>query len=779
MRNRLAVFLMAGALASTASMLPAQAQSAKKTTQPPAPVSSGDNTPIITIGQTAVPVREFRYVYNKNNSNADDAYTDKSVREYVELYSNFKLKVMEAERLKMDTNAAFKAELEGYRKQLAQPYLTEKSVSEHLVREAYDRMKEEVRASHILIMVDQQAAPKDTLAAYNKINGIRDRALKGEDFGKLAGQYSEDPSAKVNGGDLGFFSSMQMVYPFESAAFSTPTGQISKPVRTRFGYHIVKVIGRRPSQGQVTVSHIMIKANPGMPAEDSLEAVRKINEIYGRLQKGEKFESLATVYSEDQGSREKGGQLPAFTTGSMIPSFEDAAFNLKDTGAFSKPFQTPYGWHIVKLINRKPLETYEELEPSLKTRVQRDSRSELNRTALLVRLKKEDKLVEFPKIRDKAFGKADTSLLSGHWKYKRADKKLNDQVLFSINGENHSVSEFFDYVEKSQGANKKSTPGYLIQLAYNTYVDDQLIKYEDKHLADKYEDYRMLYKEYRDGILLFSLMDKEVWTKAIEDTVGLRSFYDQHKQNYRWDTRADAVIYNVANKKALDDVKAKIKVRRYVASDAPENVNFNNNEFSLTSTERTNVRRIAITMQNDTTLTAEVRGLADAGEKAGLSRKRAKLVVDSLVKEGIPAKHIKLIDGGPAKKGTKAGENRKAVVTYYSSSLKALEREMNQKDPLAVQITEGKFQKEDNPVLSKLTWRVGDYTIMDDPTGKGRITYVVIKSIEQPRSKTLDEARGLVISDYQNELEKQWVASLRAKNPVKVNEDEVKKIVKK
>ncbi len=775
MRHRLAVFLLSGAIASVS----AQAQNQKKSAQPAPAATSTENTPIITIGQTSVPVREFRYVYNKNNSNAEDAYTDKSVREYVELYSNFKLKVMEAERLKMDTNASFKSELEGYRKQLAQPYLTEKSVSDKLVREAYDRMKEEVRASHILIMVDPQAAPKDTLAAFNKVNSLRDRAMKGEDFGKLARENSEDPSAKTNGGDLGYFSSMQMVYPFESAAFNTATGQLSKPVRTRFGYHLVKVTGRRASQGQVTVAHIMIKANPGMPTEDSTEAVRKINEIYGRLQKGEKFESLATVYSEDQGSREKGGALPAFTTGSMIPSFEEYSFALKDTGNISKPFQTPYGWHIVKLLNRKPLETYEELEPTLKTRVQRDSRSELNRTALLARLRKENNVKEFPKVKEKAMAKADTSMLSGKWQYKRADKKTNDLVLFSINGENHKVGEFLEYVEKSQTANKKSNPQYLMGLAYTSYLDDQILKYEDKHLADKYEDYRMLYKEYRDGILLFSLMDKEVWTKAIEDTAGLKAFYEKNKQNYRWDTRADAVIYNVSNKKALDEVKMKAKARRFLSSDQAETITFNNNAFELTSTERTNVRRVALTLMNDTSLSAEVRGLADAGEKSGMSRKRAKIIVDSLIREGVPAGKIKLIDGGAAKKGTKAGENRKAVVSYYSSSLKTLEREMNQKDPLAVQITEGKFQKEDNPVLGKLTWRVGDYTIMDDPTGKGRITYVDIKSIEQPRAKTLDEARGLVISDYQNELERQWVASLRAKNPVKVNEDEVKKIVKK
>ena len=768
-------------LAWLLAILPAAtvfAQSGKPAASPTP--AAKDNTPIITVGKTAVPYSEFEYVYKKNNANADDAYTEKSVREYVDLYSKFKLKVMDAERLRLDTVPSFKTELEGYRKQLAQPYLTEKSVTDKLMREAYDRMKTEVRAQHILITCDPQADPKDTLKAFTKVMDLRKRALAGEDFGKLAKEYSEDPSAKTNSGDLGYFSSMQMVYPFENAAFATAKGQISAPVRTRFGYHIVKVIDKRPSQGQVQVAHIMVKANPGMPAEDSLAAVRKINEIYQKVTVGkEDWSVAAATFSEDPGSKSQGGKLPMFGSGQMIPEFEEVAFAMKDTGSISKPFRTDYGWHIIKMLSKKPLEKYEEMEPSLKTRVGRDSRSELNRAALLTRLRKEDNLKEFPKVKAKVLAKGDTSLLTGRWRYKRADK-LNKEVLFSVNGENHTVEDFYNYIEKSQSENKKSSPAYLMQLAYTSYVDDMLMKYEERHLADKYEDYRMLMKEYRDGILLFTLMDQKVWTKALEDTAGLKTFYAAHKANYQWGKRAVATIYNVADKKTLDEVKTRAAVRKFSVNEpAKQTLLFEKDAFKINSKQMVEVRSTGFNIRNDENLSIVVTGYALPGEKAGVSRKRGKILYDSLVKVGVPAARMTLKDGGFVAKGSPALENRKAEVTYFSSALKALERSMNIASPLAVQITEGKFQKGDNAVLDKLDWHVGDFTILDDPSGKGRVTYVVISAIEEPRAKTLDEARGLVISDYQNQLEKDWVDGLRKDNPVTVNDVEVKKLIRK
>ncbi|MBY0426894.1 MAG: peptidylprolyl isomerase, partial [Cytophagales bacterium] len=278
---------------------------------------SGSEPVLMTVKGKPVLVNEFTYVYNKNNNNSQDKGTDKSVREYLDLYTNFRLKVLSAEELGLDTAQSFKTELEGYRKQLAQPYLTEKSVTEKLIKEAYDRSKEEINASHILISVSPDADPKDSLAAFKKISDLRARITKGEDFAKLAKEFSQDPSAKFNGGSLGYFTALQMVYPFENAAYNTPKGEISQPVRTRFGYHLVKVIDRRPSQGEVKVAHIMLRATAGLSAEDSLGIKNKIDELYNKLKAGGDWNTLCSQFSDDQGSKGNGGELPLFGVGAI------------------------------------------------------------------------------------------------------------------------------------------------------------------------------------------------------------------------------------------------------------------------------------------------------------------------------------------------------------------------------------------------------------------------------------------------------------------------------
>src|SRR5688572_25403022 len=485
MRNHLLVI-------GAATLVLAGCKSSKPNASAPQPV-------IETIGSTPVYTPEFQYVYNKNNANSDNAYSKASLEEYLNLYTNFRLKVMEAEAKGLDTTEAFRRELEGYKQQLAQPYLTEKSVTDKLVREAYDRMKKEINASHILINVNPDAEPKDTLAAYNKIADLRKRALGGEDFEKLAKEFSEDPSAKENGGKLGYFTALQMVYPFEDAAYKTDKGQISQPVRTRFGFHILKVNDIRDAQGEIKVSHIMVRATPNMPKADSAEAKRKVDEIYKRVQKNENWDKLASQFSEDAGSANNGGDLPWFGTGRMIPSFEDAAFKLQKPGDISNPVQTPYGWHIIKLEEKRGLPTYEETEASLRGKVAKDSRSELNKAAFLKRIRTENKFTEVKGAKDPALSKADSSVVKGQFKYTPAAKdKVGDAPLFLIQDKKYSIKDFYKYVEANQQAKKNANPRHTMQTLYDQYVEASLVSYEKENLETKHIDYKMLVKEYRD-----------------------------------------------------------------------------------------------------------------------------------------------------------------------------------------------------------------------------------------------------------------------------------------
>jgi peptidyl-prolyl cis-trans isomerase SurA len=733
--------------------------------------------PLMTVGKVQVPSSEFEYVYKKNNANAEDAFSEKSLREYLELYTNFKLKVLDAEKNGLDTTEAFRAELGSYRKQLAQPYLTEKEVTEKLIKEAYERSKEEVNASHILLMVTPDADPKDTLAAYNKIVDIRKKIVAGAKFEDLARQHSEDPSGKANGGGLGYFTALQMVYPFEDAAYKTPKGQISQPVRTRFGYHLIKVNDRRPSQGQVKVSHIMVKANSGMPAEDSLAAKQKADEIYNRVIKGENWDQLCSQFSDDNGSRAKGGLLPMFGTSQMIPSFEEAAFALAKPNDISKPVQTPYGWHIIKLIEKKPLESFTNMEPSIKTKVSKDSRSELNKAALVVRLKKENAFKEVPNALKLALTKADTSLAKGRWTYNEKDPIVK-KPLFSVKNKTFTIGDFFEYQKGNQVLRQTNATDYLMRLSYKAYVEKMLLQYEEEHLEEKSEDYRMLVKEYRDGILLFQLMDNKVWAKALDDTSGLKNFFEKNRDKYTWGERAKATIYNVADKKTLEEVKAKMKSKMFVVADPRfEDIRFDTNSIAMTDIGKTHLSALIQGMRRDQSLSIEVSGHIHNTEKASWSKKRMHLVVDSLKKAGIDAKRIFVKDYGKTIPYSAEGEeNQRVSIKVYGSTPKALEKVMNAKAPLTLQVTEGMFQRTENTVLDGLPqWKVGDYTIENS----GRVVYVEIAAVEAPRRKTLDEARGVIISDYQTYLEKEWLENLHKEFPVKVNEVELKKLVKK
>ncbi|MCB2376087.1 peptidylprolyl isomerase [Hymenobacter sp. BT635] len=762
--------LYAGPLA--AALLAAGCQTTKSTTTAKQPI-------VETLGTHEVPAGEFAYVYRKNNGSAPEFGTRPSVQEYLDLYTNFKLKVLEAEQRGLDTTQAFKRELEGYKQQLAQPYLTEKSVTDQLVREAYDRMSKEVSASHILLRLAPDASPADTLAAYNKIMALRQRVTGGEDFNKVAAETSEDPSARDNGGKLGYFTAMQMVYPFESAAYRTKVGEVSPPVRTRFGYHIIKVNDVRTAQGEIKVAHLMIRATPGMPKADSVTAKKKIDEIYSRLQRNESWDKLVAQFSEDAGSAANGGELPPFGTGRMIPSFEEAAFKLQKPGDLSAPVQTPYGWHLIKLVEKQPVPKFEDMEASLKSKVSKDSRSELNRTAFLKRIRTENQFTENQAGKDYAFAKADTSLVNGRFKYtapapatKASKTPDGNAPLFTIKGKAYPVKDFLAYVQQNQRAKAGADPRFTMQQLYDQYVDQTLTDFEKANLETKYEDYRMLVKEYRDGILLFQLMDEKVWSKAIEDTVGLQKFFADNQSKYQWEPRVQGTVISAATPQLLNQAQTQLKAGRYeVKRVVPPTVVFLAGKSAVIKANWANLDRLASRLQTDTTLTLTVTGRTKRGEAATLAAARANSVKNYFTnKAGVPARRIKTTTSKAA------SADGSALLSMISTSPSALEESLNEQNPLAVQIQQRSFQKGDNKVVDELMSKgPGTYTVNKD----GRYYAVTIDKVLPAGPKTLAEARGQATSDYQNFLEKQWISQLREQYPVKVNQSEVDKLVTK
>jgi peptidyl-prolyl cis-trans isomerase SurA len=517
---------------------------------------------LFTIDDKPYYTDEFSRVYNKNLDLVKDE-SQKDLTQYLELFIGYKLKIAKANKLGLQNGDAYKTELASYRTQLSKNYLSDSKVTKELVEEGYQRSLKEVKASHILLMVDENASPEDTLKAYNKIIDIRNRVLKGEDFGKLAVEFSQDPSAKDNKGDLGYFSAFRMVYAFESAAFKTPVGKVSNPVRTRFGYHLIKVDDVRDNRGEVTVAHIMLLNPKDDKAEDKEANKKKIDDIYQKLQQGESFESLAKQFSDDKSSSSKGGVLARFGSGQLSSEeFENTAFSLTKEKPLSAPFQTRFGWHIVKLIEKHPVRTLDEMKVELENKVSKDDRSRLITNSLNDKLRKKYAV----KRDDKLYAALVKTVTNDYYENKwdvPADTKAFDKKLFAVNEKNITGTSFLIYLKTQQKAGLTLKPiGKLADSFYQKYVDEQLTSYYTDNLEKEFPDFSNVMDEYRDGLLLFDLMEKEIWDRSKTDTLGLKNFYESQKNLYQWKTRLDVVIASSTDqdiiKKAQKLLKQKV-----------------------------------------------------------------------------------------------------------------------------------------------------------------------------------------------------------------------------
>lgn len=615
------------------------------------------NAAVLVVDGEPTTLEEFENIFRKNNR--DSVITPQSLDEYMELFINFKLKVKEAREAGLDTVKKFKTELDGYRAQLARPYLTDADKLNDLVKEAYENYKQEVHAAHILVKVDANASPADTAKAFAKIMAIRERITKGEEFNALAKATSEDPSAKDNAGDLGYFTAFQMVYPFEKAAYQTKVGEVSMPIRTRYGYHLIYVYDKRPARGEMHVAHIVVKPKSEENSEANAEA--KIQEIHQKLISGEAtFEELASKYSDDPTSAKKGGELPWFGTGKMVIEFEDAAFSLKNNGEYSKPFKTAFGWHIVKRLEYRPLASFESMEKEIKNKVSKDSRAEQTKKSFIEKLKKEYAYSIDEVEMNKLLEKADSNAYEGKL---YVNKKSLAKPLIKMNGLTISVSDFNEHMRTKGRAKPTMSPGEYIAASANKLGEDKLLQLEDAKLEEKYTPFRLLMKEYREGILLFEMTDQMVWSKAVKDTAGLAAYYEANKDKFMWPERASVVIYTCSNAEIAKKVRKMLKDKK------------------------------------------------DKSEIAG---------------------------------------------------------ELNKESQLNLQIQEGIYSKEDNALVANAPWSVG---LSNDIPDNDQIVIIQFKEIIPPSVKKLEEARGMITSEYQTYLEQEWIATMRKEHKFSINSE--------
>ena len=441
-------------------------------------LSQKDTKILVTINDNEFSVADFKKVYEKN-LDAIDNEESKNLDKNLDLYVNYKLKVKQAYDLKLDTLKSYMTEIETYKTQLIAPYLQDKEYLTSLIKEAYDRTKTEIRASHILVRLPKNYTSKDTLSSFLKIQKARQRVLSGESFAKVAKEVSEDPSVSVNAGDLGYFSAFKMLYDFEDAAYSTSNGGVSGIFKTRYGYHFLQNNGTRTSKGERQVAHILI--------------------------------SDTTLLGEN--TKSKGGVLPRFGSGRMVKSFETAAFSLNNIGDYSIPFKTKYGWHIVKLLKKFPILPFVEMEKVISDKVRNSGRAKLSDNAVLNRLKNEysitvtessKKLLQRKDLRSLSKDSLNNTLLT-------INKKILLQSDFASFIKNRRLTSFNDMMQK--------------------FIDAEILTYFKENLVNTDSNFAYTLSEYEDGLLLFELMQQKIWNKS-SDTIALKKYYDTRKKSY-------------------------------------------------------------------------------------------------------------------------------------------------------------------------------------------------------------------------------------------------------
>ncbi|MBK7225565.1 MAG: peptidylprolyl isomerase [Saprospiraceae bacterium] len=632
---------------------------------------------LFKVAGNPIHVSEFEYIYNKNNGKDAD-FSKKSLEDYLNLYTKFKLKVQAARDMRLDTVPALIKELEGYRQQLTSNYLNDKEVTDRLAREVYERQKKDLLLSHILISLNNNPTPADTLKAFNQINDIYQKIKSGMAFSEAAKTYSNDVNSARTGGILGWFSAMMPdgFYALENAAYAISeqgSFSYSAPVRSRLGYHILKLEKERPARRKIEAAHILIKKKiKGYPDE---LAKRKADSLYTLIKAGNSFEEFARLHSDDKTSSHQGGNIGYFAINQYEQNFEDAAHALKANGDYSSPVETNIGYHIIKRLNKEDELPYDRAKRKIQADITRDSRFTLAQGTLIEKIKTEAKFNYNKEAFNRLVNLMDSNFFTYKWK---VPDNLVKEKLCTLGKLDFSTDQFMDHVKSNtrmrlQGAEDNNVRNAMQNL-FDDFISQKCLQYEEGRLEDKYPDFKSLMREYREGILLFEATKNVVWDKASEDTLGLKIFYDKNKSRYLWDERA--VILSVT----IDTNNTKIAEKIY-------------NKHKGTS-------------------------------------------IDKLISKF---------------------DKKKSFLSFQKNIV----------------------EKKSTDSYVGLNFQKGFMSPLDKDKINENYHYRKIETILPSGQKSLDEARGYIIADYQEYLEGLWTDELKAKYKVELNESVFNSLIKK
>lgn len=653
--------------------------------------------------------KEFLHSIGKDPVAAPTACTyekRKALEDYVQLFIDYRVKLEDAYEKGFDTLKSLNEELATYRKELAAPYLIDSSTLESLLREAYDRNHYVLHAAHILVPCSASALPEDTLKAYNHAMELYRQALANDDFYAIAQKEmhdqcidSRDPlvrekAEKVNPyeGDLGCFSVFDMIYPFESAAYGMNVGEVHAPVRTRFGYHIIKLFARHNYYGKVQIAHIWI-------SNTDPSAAGKIKSAYRQLESGTSFEVVAKNYSEDRTTSRSGGVMPELAHNQMPFEYVATIANGLKVGEYSEPFQSRFGWHIIKLIKQESIPSYESMVPYYRSRMTRSERSDKPQHIFAEQCKEKYDFVDYTTTKVSKKKKApyaadlssvraviSDSIFSAIFNYD-SNQITDMRPLFKIGDRQFNSRQLARYMYKNKKVRPLSDLDIFLRERYEEFIEAKVLEYADDRLELDNPEFGALIDEYRHGLMIFAYNDYMVWSRAIKDTAGFAAFYDSasvtHYYNdtndnlYYWDERARVHIYSIPDSAML-----------------------------------------------------------------------------------APAKAMKLVN-----KGLKKNWDSQKMVEALSAKLKNTDTTIA--DELVL------VEKDNQNLLSANEWAEGVYCHPKESSG---YDVLVVERLLYPTLKSQEEARGYYLNDYQNYLERQNNASLRAKYKVKVYQEAIDSI---
>ncbi len=724
----------------------------------------------IQIGPKKITAESFLKVYQPLVES--DSITKENQSAFLTDYINYQLKIVAAEQEKLADQPDFKEEYASFRKELASPYLVDMPTLDMLVKQAYQRMKEERKVSQILVKLPENSTPADTLVAYQKIDNLYQKLKSGEDFAALASRFSEDEMSAPKGGVLGYITSLQTSYAFENAIYSVGIGEYSKPFRTASGYHLIKILNQRPNSGKIRLAHIIVSAAVDAPSGLQVEAKKKIEQVEAYLKAGESFELVCKNYSEDPYSRGRGGEIRRwYFSSDLSEELQDALFGLEKIGDLSKPIRTNLGWQLFKLLDKKPLLTFEDMSEFVKQKVLTDAdRQGLIRQAFMKRVRTENKVVVQEAVKRAAFERMSVERTSS--------EPFLQETIFSVLDKAYSVGDFYAHVQAQQKRRIKSL-GYLPAVSEQSYLDEliekETLQAEEAHLETKYPAFKEQMADFLEGSLFSKMTDREIFEKSL-DSLTQAKFYLENKSQFVMPARVEAKLVVADSQKTLKEALDLLKQSPYPMNKKFSDISFALKESKLEETSNKLLAELFLTMAKNADYVVEISGHRDASEADSLSEARISKIVTYLNSKGISSHRIIQKDEANLKIASKTVKTKNARVSFrfFSSSMEDAVKRLNALKPGSVEAKEGYFKKGVSPVIDAVDWSVGPKTL---ELG-GKFAFVDVKKVENERSRSFEEARGLVIRALQERLEKEWVAKLKQQYPVVVNTAELEKILK-